>query len=133
MADALTYPLEWRIVQEQEYRVIGETRLWGHKIIIAESNHKEMIHWDGLCVWARGKMYVFLAPRVVKSKDRFEQVLVHELTHAVEYLNDPDFLDPRLVEGCSLLAQAMEEAWPELRKNMKLDGQLTKQWKKRKR
>lgn len=113
-------PLEYDVLLNGKHKKLGSTRLWGQLIVIVQTEHPEMENYDGLCIWFRGHMSICLARRVVTRPKRFKEVLWHELTHAIEYLNDPEFLSPVVFDGCSMLAQAMEYALPALRQNLKL-------------
>lgn len=116
----MALPFELEVLLEGDHADFGSCRLWGHTIEILKTEHKNLKEFDGLCIWYRGKMTVCLAPRVFRTKKRFAEILSHELTHAVEYLNDPEFLSPVMSDGCSQLAQAMETAWPEMLRTLKL-------------
>jgi hypothetical protein len=69
--------------------------------------------------WKHGVCSIYLHPSVLKSKQRTHAVLVHEFTHVVEYLNDPEYLSVKVVDNCTALAQTMEHQLAPLLFNLK--------------
>ncbi len=49
-------------------------------------------------------------------------VLLHELTHVVEYLNDPKYMSVETVDDCTALAQTMEKQLAPFIWNLKIIG-----------
>src|SRR6185503_3600414 len=126
-------PLEYDVLQNGAHRELGESKLWGHKIRLVETVHKRMEPYDGLCIWFRGKMTICFHPRVTRNLRRLQEVFWHEATHAVEYLNDPEFLTATHLNGCSMLAQAMEEAISQLQRNLRWEPDFQRELAAKKR
>jgi hypothetical protein len=59
--------------------------------------------------WKHGVCSIYLHPTVLKTEKRLHEVLVHEFVHAVEYLNDAEYMKVDVVENCTALAQTMEK------------------------
>lgn len=86
------------------------TRLGDVKIPIYRNTDARFAQLDGNCMWRRGQMRIDISDRLFDAKKlrRLKAVLIHELTHAVEYMNSPEFMTVHTEDGCTQLAQAME-------------------------
>lgn len=105
--------------------LLATTRCGGVKVYIySVSDRVEMKGIDGCTHWKRGRMEVYLAPRLLlKGKeDRLAKVILHEFVHVIEYVNDPAYLSSATVDDCTELAQAMEEGLGDLYKHLRGPG-----------
>ncbi len=106
---------------------MGTRKLWGRTMcanvpvtIYLSATLRAEHDCDGETVWQNGTMEVEIAQAASKMPKRFGQLLIHELTHVVEYANDPRFLDPTCVDDCTALAQTMEVCLGGMLLNMRL-------------
>jgi hypothetical protein len=103
------------------HRTLWATTHFGNvTVTIYLNDWARLKDYDGNTFWQNGTMAVDLSARLASQPSRLGSVLIHELTHVVEYANDPTFLDPTPIEDCTLLAQTMEACLGAMLLNMKL-------------
>lgn len=98
----------------------GETRCPGARVkIYVNSDLKKEQGAVGMTHWQHGVCSISLHPSVFKSKRRLHEVLVHEFTHVVEYLNDASYFSVVTEDDCTDLAKTLEKQLAPLLFNLK--------------
>ncbi len=105
----------------------GSTRCGDVKLQIFVNHDPDFNDCDGCTDMYRGNTTLHLHPRVLRNQKHLRRILIHEFTHIIEYLNDPEYLDPTRVNECSALAQTMEVGMTDLITNLRV-GKRKFQW-----
>ena len=103
---------------EEESDLWATTKYGPIKIKIFTCPRKE-IQADAITHWQHGVMTIFIAESVMTRPILLDKVLIHEFMHVIEYMNDPGYLDPTIVDCCTALAQTVEVGMHQLLRNLK--------------
>ena len=110
---------------EINFILLATTRYGSISVPIYAVPRKD-IECDGLTDWHHGKMEINIALELLDKPQRLRAVMLHEMVHVIEYLNDPEYMSVAVENQCTQLAQTMEKGMAQLQDNLRLSPQFIK-------